>query len=94
MPRHDWYAMGQFNVQCDQCGLVYKSAQISQRWDGAFVCPFCWEPRQPQDFVRAVPDDQSTPFARIWSPVFEGSGPNDDSMGEVTVGDGPALGGP
>lgn len=30
----------------------------------------CWEQRHPQDFVRAVPDDQSTPWARDWNPTF------------------------
>lgn len=34
------------------------------RWDGIMVDERCWEPRQPQDFVRGVADYQAPPFTR------------------------------
>lgn len=34
-------------------------------WDNLFVCSdTCWEPRHPQDFVKAVVDDQTVPISR------------------------------
>ena len=35
-----------------------------KRWDGFMVDERCWEPRQPQDFVRGVADYQAPPFTR------------------------------
>jgi hypothetical protein len=33
-------------------------------WDGKFVHKDNWEPRHPQDFVRAKTDNQSVPISR------------------------------
>lgn len=64
MGRADYYADGQWNVICDQCGFKCKSKDIKKQWDGLEVCKRCWEPRQPQDFVRGVMDRQQVPFTR------------------------------
>ncbi len=64
MPRLTYYAEGQWNMTCDQCGRGFKSSEILKRWDNAMVCSACWEPRQPQDFVRGVKDNPSVPIAR------------------------------
>lgn len=64
MPKLGYYARGDHNAQCDQCGLGFKFSVLKIRWDNAWVCPQCWEPRQPQDFVRAVKDDSSVKVAR------------------------------
>ena len=50
------YYPGAWKVVCDDCGRVYRSFQLQMRWDGVMVCYQCWEPRQPQDFVRGVAD--------------------------------------
>jgi hypothetical protein len=47
---------------------------MARNWQGYFVCPEHNEPRQPQDFVRAVPDEQIVPWsqktpASIWNYV-------------------------
>ena len=55
---------GSWNVICDECGRQFKSYELQQRWDGLMVCSQDWEPRQPQDFVRAVADKMAPPFAR------------------------------
>lgn len=94
MPQHGWYERGQWNFVCDQCGLVFKSGQGSLRWDGAMVDWKCWEPRHPQDFVRGIPDNQATPWSRPRTFLFTGETTPDDELGSVTIGDGPALGGP
>jgi hypothetical protein len=43
---------------CSVCGLRRKCSNLKKRWDGVMVCSDCWEPRQPQDFVRGVIDQQ------------------------------------
>ena len=40
-------------VICDVCGNAFREEYMRMRWDGYAVCPDDWEPRQPQDFVRA-----------------------------------------
>lgn len=56
--RGDWEAI------CDSCGRKFKASKLKQRWDGLMVCQQDWEPRQPQDFVRGVPDPQLVPWVR------------------------------
>jgi hypothetical protein len=60
-PRYD---RGDWKALCDQCGRQVKASDLRQRWDGLKVDDRCWEPRQPQDFVRGVPDYQAPPFTR------------------------------
>jgi len=49
---------------CDVCGRKFKASKLKMRWDGIMACPQDWEPRQPQDFVRGVPDPQLVPWVR------------------------------
>src|ERR1017187_9375651 len=58
------YVHGAWKVVCDDCGRWYKSFQLQMRWDGVMVCYQCWEPRQPQDFVRGVADKIAPPWTR------------------------------
>lgn len=52
----DEFILGDSNAICDCCGFKYKQSQLRKRWDGAMVCKFDWEPRHPQDFVKARPE--------------------------------------
>lgn len=54
----DWIAM------CDVCGRKYKASVLKKRWDGLMCCEDDWEIRQPQDFVRGIPDTQIAPWLR------------------------------
>ena len=54
----DWLAI------CDVCGKKVKATELRLRWDNLMVDDRCWEPRQPQDFVRGVADWQAPPFTR------------------------------
>lgn len=56
--RGDWEAI------CDSCGRKFKASKLKMRWDGLMVCAQDWEARQPQDFVRGVPDPQLVPWVR------------------------------
>ena len=58
------FVAGQWNAICDVCGQKYKSGDMKKRWDGLMVCHNDWEPRHPQDFLRAVPDRQAVPWSR------------------------------
>ena len=58
------YVKGDWNAICDVCGRKYKASLLKQRWDGLMCCPQDWEIRQPQDFVRGVPDPQLVPWVR------------------------------
>ena len=58
------YDKGDWAVLCDVCGRKFRASQLKQRWDGLKVDDACWEPRQPQDFVRGVADYQAPPWTR------------------------------
>jgi hypothetical protein len=44
------------------CGCKRKASMLVKNWQGQWRCPEHNEPRQPQDFVRGVPDNQSVPW--------------------------------
>lgn len=62
--RNDYFAPGDWNVICAECGKKRKASELKRHWQGYYVCPEHWEPRQPQDFVRSVPDVQTPPWAQ------------------------------
>ena len=80
------YVAGAWNAVCDRCGFEYKSRQLSKEWTGLRTCRGpntndCWEPRHPQETLRAKPDRQAVPWTRPEGPdVFL-------SPGDVTVED-------
>jgi len=59
------YKLGDWNVICDFCGDKRKSVECRMTWDNFFVCAdTCWQPRHPQDFVRAKADLQRVGIVR------------------------------
>jgi hypothetical protein len=60
----NYYNSGDWNCLCDVCGKKLKASETLHRWDGFIVCKDDWEPRQPQDFVKARTDHISVPFSR------------------------------
>ena len=62
--RADYLDVGNFNALCDRCGGKYKASELKFEWDGLYVCPTCWEPRNPLDYVKGVPDIQTPPWTR------------------------------
>lgn len=59
-----YYAKGDANAICDECGIQFKHSQLRRRWDGAMVCSDDWEPHHPQDFVKAGRISKPIPNAR------------------------------
>jgi hypothetical protein len=50
---------------CDRCGFKKWNYELRKEWQGFMVCRAeCWEPRQPQDKVRAKADKQAPPWVR------------------------------
>ena len=74
--RDPYYAPGDHNVQCDRCDFKRKASECKMTWDNLFVCAdTCWEPRQPQDFLRGFPDYQNVDIARpVQTDVFQTTG--------------------
>lgn len=62
--RADYWAPGDWNAQCYECGRKRKASMLKKHWQGYYVCPEHWEPRQPQDFARGVPDNQTPPWVQ------------------------------
>lgn len=64
----DYYARGQWNFYCDLCGAKTKSSDGVRTWNNLWVCSHHKEVRNPQDFVRGIKDDQTTPWRRSRTP--------------------------
>lgn len=64
MGRADYLDLGDWNAQCFRCGCKRKAAEMKRQWQGYYVCPEHWEIRQPQDFVRGVPDREDVPWSQ------------------------------
>lgn len=60
----DYYAPGDWNAVCYECGRKFKASQLLRHWQGYYVCRKHWEPRHPQDFVTNVPDQQTPPWSQ------------------------------
>lgn len=69
MGRADYLLLGDWNVQCYQCGFKDKASKMVRNWQGYYVHPEHNEPRQTQDFVRGVPDNQIPPWVQPWPGV-------------------------
>lgn len=67
------YRPGSFYRSDDRSGFTRRSEQTQKEWNGLIVGENLWEIRQPQDFVRGVPDDQTVPEPRpVPANVFVG----------------------
>jgi hypothetical protein len=68
--RADHLALGTYNAICDRCGAKFKATDLLETWDGLMVCRRDWEPRHPQDYVRARKESAALPWVR---PPSEGT---------------------
>lgn len=64
---------GDSYVTDDETGLKILRSEAVKRWDGALVHKSNWEPRHPQDFVRAKRDvELAKPTRPLPAAVFTG----------------------
>ena len=45
---------------CDRSGFKVEAGTLVEEWTGLWVRPKDWEPRHPQEFVRGVPENESS----------------------------------
>ena len=64
MGRKLHYKPGSFYRTDDRTGFPQRAERTRMEWNGLIVDGKVWEPRQPQDLVKGVPDVQSVPDAR------------------------------
>lgn len=87
----DWsYISGSWWIICDVCGKKIKAHKAKHRWDGFVVCEKDYEPRQPQDFVKARVDKITVPFLRPRPPdifSFSCSLETSQSLADIGVAD-------
>jgi hypothetical protein len=73
MGRKLHYKPGSFYRVDDRTGFPQRAERTRMEWNGLIVDEKVWEPRQPQDLVKGVPDIQSVPDARpLASHVYVG----------------------
>lgn len=60
----DHFVLGDWNVTCSMCGRKLKASEAVKNWQGMYRHPKCNEPRNPQDFVRGVPDIQTPAYVQ------------------------------
>ena len=46
-------------VECERTGFAIRNWDAREEWDGTIVAKEEWEPRHPQDYLKAIKDDQS-----------------------------------
>lgn len=97
------FILGDWNATCSMCGGKFKASQLKKHWQGFWRCQKCWNPRHPQDFVRAVKDVQTVPFDQPWldndiqictvngNSAYPGAAIPDCSIPEQTLGFDPAI---
>lgn len=68
--RADYLQLGDWNAACLFCGRKRKASEMKKYWSGGWTCPDHWEPRQPQDFVRGVQDNQTVPWVQPTTNTF------------------------
>jgi len=64
-----YYELGSWKFCCWQCGRTdRKSSQAYKNWQGFYTCDLCWEMRNQQDLIRAVPDPVAPPWVQRCGP--------------------------
>jgi hypothetical protein len=58
------FILGSFYRICDRTGFATRAHRTRMQWNNIIVRDDVYEPRQPQDFVKGVSDDQTVPMAR------------------------------
>jgi hypothetical protein len=80
-----FFKLGDYNAICRVCGFKRKASEMRLRWDGVYVCEQDWEIRQPQDFVRGLPEEVAPEWTQPEPPpVFL-------PLGKLGTGAGPAI---
>ena len=71
----DYLDLGTWNAACAECGRKFKANEMRKLppgvpGGGMCVCRPHWNARQPQDFVRGVPDRMAAPWVQPQSDTY------------------------
>jgi len=80
------FKWGTWNAVCDVCGIRYKSDELQDRWDGAKVCSWDWEPQHPMDFQKIPRTEKPIPWARPVNETFDESIVYADTNEDIPAG--------
>lgn len=58
------FELGTWNAVCSLCDGQFKAYELRKHWQGQYRCDNCWEPRHPQDFVRATRSERAPPWTQ------------------------------
>lgn len=66
---YDYLKLGDWNALCAECGRKGKASEMLQLpvgipGAGMYVHPEHWIARNPQDFVRGIPDNMNPPWTQ------------------------------
>lgn len=64
MPIRNRLKPGDYLAACDHTGFIHYASEMRQEWTGNWVHKSKWEPRNPQDFVRAKNDPHAVDMVR------------------------------
>lgn len=57
-----YYKKGDYNVQCDICGVLKKRSECRKTWENYIACiNTCWYPKHPNDFPPPKPRNDPRP---------------------------------
>ena len=88
MGKADYLAEGDWNATCYLCGRKAKASDLVRHWQGFYCHP--WHPgiaRHPQDFVRAVPENQAAPWIQSFGDTYALEAIITEASDETIVGD-------
>ena len=72
----DFLREGDWNSMCWECGRKKKASELWKYWQGYWICPSHWNPRQPQDFAKGVHETITPPWVQpMASYIFSSSAP-------------------
>lgn len=58
------YRPGDYKAECSMCMGEFYASELIKHWQGFWRCKRCWEPRHPQDFVRAGRPEAPVPWVQ------------------------------
>lgn len=86
MGRRLSYRPGSFYRTDDRSGFPTRAENTRKAWNGVWTDEKFWEPRQPQDLVRGVPDLQNVPEARPKPPPVYTGPQSEEITANLAVG--------
>lgn len=79
----DHLTLGSWNAMCWECGRKKKAEDLWKYWQGYWICPRHWNPRQPQDFAKGIVEHVTPPWVQPMA-EYVYSGPLQETVSDGT----------